>query len=981
MALQLRRGETRSLGKVVAASFIVMAFALQPLLSRNVPSAFAAGAINITSVAGLRDAIEHQAPGQVWNIHAGNYGLSAFNDITAQGQTGWYFPITVNDITINGVGNPTIYGTGYSANGSWSTQNLVTVFGDNVSMSGLTLMPKVEPNKTIEVLGSNFTLKNSTITPNTLTNQTEFDTIANVQDRSDEKSWGGSIYFNNATGTASLKNVTVNNGGVSVHAPNLAINVSNVKLDYSTAIDWINSYRFHVATPSTAINGKPKYIYHVNSVLNNIESVLKGIGSANTIGGDTISLDSDLTVAKQATIAKPVVVNGNGHTLSPAFAKTDNGNNSTVGVQSNNVTINDLTVDGVNGTNLHGINVFSAKAVALNDVTVKNNDYSGLNVNASKVTVTDLSTAHNGWDGVDVDKTGATLTVKGVSHHDETTPSIYVDKTSVGKVVDSNHQYDFVNNVKQPGDRVYSLKLSTPTTPYPGNAALINTNDFWFTWSAVPGATSYEWQGSQSNAVDVDGNLSNVTWTGDYQRVQPVGPTAHSVGASGTWYWQVRAVGANGTKSQWSSVWSVTIDMTAPAAPSNLTWTGSNNQGAQNGYTNIQKGTLSWKDATVSDVDHYVYKFWTNIPGYQDNPSNPCHDSYTYVVKTSDGGYVPTDFADKEGSYYFCVEAVDAAGNTSACTQSVVTYDKTAPIVSGVTVDHNPTNLNQLTVMGTVNDANLKDYNLRVYNADHSAQVAVSPWTGFTGAGNVDNDTLGALNISGLPDGNYWVRIWADDLAGNRTGIASQIFVPFTIDRTAPNIKITNFSRNSDGTYTVSGTSDDSSDVSVAIDSQAPLTTTPAGGVWSVKSGVLVDGKHIVTATSVDASGNATTDTSSYATSNGNTTVEKFAGVIAAAAPVRFAATVPFVTGTPVNAANNDQSVLGDQTTTPSKGETSSSSDSKNNDEAVKGASTTRNQASTPSFIGIAWYWWLVIFALLVGLWRLLAGRRREHAE
>ena len=980
MALQLRRGETRSFGKVVAASFIVMAFVLQPLLSRNVPSAFAAGAINISTVAGLRDAIEHQAPGQVWNIHAGNYGLSAFNDITAQGQTGWYFPITANDITINGIGNPTIYGTGFSANGNWSTQNLVTVFGNNVSISGLTLMPKVEPNKTIEVLGNDFTLKNSTITPNTLTDQAEYGSIANPQDRSDEKNWSGSIYFNNATGTANLKNITVNNGGISVHAPNLAINASNVKLNYSTDVDWINGYRFHVASPSTVINGKPKYTYHVNSALNNLDSVLKGIGSVNTIGSDTISLDSDMTLVKQATITKPVVVNGNGYTVSPSFIKTDNDNNSAIGIQSNNVTVNDLTEEGDSGINLHGINVFGVKAVVLNDVTVKDNDYSGLNVNASKVTVTDLSTAHNGWDGVDVDKTGAVLTVKGTSHHDETTPSIYVDKTTVGKVVDINNQYDFVNNVKQSGDRAYSLKLSAPTTPYPGDAALINTNDFWFSWSAVLGATGYEWQGSQSNAVDANGNLSNVAWTGDYHGVQPTGPTEHSVGASGTWYWQVRAVGANGAKSPWSTVWSVTIDTTAPAAPSDLTWIGSNNQGTQGGYTNIQKGTLSWKDTTVSDVDHYVYKFWTNIPGYQDNPSNPWHDSYTYVVKTSDGGYVPTDFADKEGTYYFCVEAVDAAGNTSACTQSVVVYDKTTPTVSGVTVDHSSTNLNQLTVAGTVNDANLKNYNLRVYNADHSAQVSVGPWTGFTGAGNVDNGALGTLNISGLPDGNYWVRIWADDLAGNRTGISSQIFVPFIVDRTAPNIKITNFTRNSDGTYTVSGTSDDSSDVTVAIDNQTPLTATPAGGVWSVKSGVLVDGKHTVTAMSADATGNAATDSEGYTTSSGNTTVAKFAGVIAAALPVQFAATVPFTTGAPVNPVTNDQSVLGDQTTTRSKGETSSSSDNKN-DEAVKGASTTRDQNSIPSFVGLAWYWWLGVLTAGFGLWWLLAARRHKDAE
>ena len=346
------------------------------------------------------------------------------------------------------------------------------------------------------------------------------------------------------------------------------------------------------------------------------------------------------------------------------------------------------------------------------------------------------------------------------------------------------------------------------------------------------------------------------------------------------------------------------------------------------------------------------------------------------VAVTATSGPDKTYLYTVAGDGHHVVTATDKAGNSSTIS---FTIDTTAPTVANVSVDHSPTNQSQLVVSGTISDANLKDYNLRVYNADHSAQVTVSPWTGATGAGNVDSNTLGVLDISGLSDGNYWVRVWADDLAGNRTGISSQIFVPFTIDRTAPNVRITNFARNSDGTYTVTGTTDDSSDVTVTIDSQAPLTVTPTSGTWSVKSGVLVDGVHTVTAVSTDATGNTATDSKSHTTSSGNTTVEKFAGVIAAALPVRFAATVPFTAGAPA-VASNDQSVLGDQTTTPS-GETSSSSHNKSDDEAVKGASTTRDQGSAPSFIGLAWYWWLAMLAAVAGLWWLLGARRRKNAE
>lgn len=681
--------------------------------------------------------------------------------------------------------------------------------------------------------------------------------------------------------------------------------------------------------------------------------------------------------------------------------------------------------------------------------------------------------------------------------------------------------------------------LSAPTTPYPADNTAINTNDFWFTWSAVPGATSYEWQGSTSNAKNGDGNLANVMWNGDYQGVQPVLPAEHSVGASGTWYWQVRAVGADGTKGVWSSVWKMTIDLNLPDAPSNLAWKTSSNQSIANGgTTNLYAGAASWQDATPSKVDHYVYKYWNDIVGNQ-------YKVGSEYVTTTTGTSLAGVFNQGAGVHHFCVAAVDAAGNASTCTVFDISYDLTAPtalfafsnnngktltrddvtvtmttnepvqtpsgwtrvdathfthvysdngkykvavtdlagnvsakqsftvkridrnapIISGVSdggivassvnlsifdpkyegydgfnkahgltidgvevktkngpnktylytvageghhvatatdkagnsttvsftidttaptianvsVDHNPTNLGQLVVSGTVTDGNLKDYNLRVYNADKSAQV--SPWTGLTNTSNVNDGVLGALNIAALADGNYWIRIWADDLAGNRTGIASQIFIPFTIDRTAPNVSITNFARNSDGTYTVTGTTDDSSDVIVTIDGQTPVTVAPIGGAWSAKTAVLVDGKHTIFAKSIDAVGNESTPAEeSQTTSSGNTTVEKFAGFIAAALPVRFTATAPFTTGAP-NVADNDQSVLGDQTTIPSEGKTSSSSDNKNDDEAVKGASTTRSQGSTPSFVGLAWYWWLAVLAAVAGLWWLLAVRRRKNAE
>ena len=755
-------------------------------------TANAIGGIDITNVSQLCSAINGQADGQTWTIEPGVYALNQCNSIVAGGQTGWYMPITANNITINGVGNPTIYGTGYIANGAWATQDLVAIFGNNVTIDGLTLMPKVEPNKTIEVMGANASIKNVTLTANTLTNPSEYANISDPTWAQEVKTWGGSIYYNNATGTQTLSNVTINNGGVSDHSPSATFNLSSLQLSYSTNSDWINDYRFYLATTSSVINGLPTYIYHVNSTLNNFDSVLAAVGDPATIGTDTISLDSNLTTTKQTTLAKPVTLNGNGNIISPTFAKTDNTNNSALSIQTSGVTVNNLTENGTSSTNLHGINVYSATGINLNNVTVENNSHDGLVVNGSNVTVNNLTTSNNGWGGVDVDKTGAILTVDGISHHTGEPADIYVDNASVGHVVDTNNQYSVMNSVLQANDDVYNLKPAVPTLTYPSNNSFINTNDFWFDWSDVAGAASYEFQTSQSPSTDGNGVLNSNVWTGDYQHNQPTASTLHSVGANGTWYWQVRTVDSKGVKSDWSTVWKMTIDMIKPAVPNDLSWVDSNNQNAINGLTNTQKGILSWKDATPTDVDHYVYKFWTNIPGYFDGLSNAWSTSDSqYITKSPTGGSIWTDFANKQGTYYFCVEAVDAAGNTSDCSPTLaITYDSTAP--TGL-ANLSPIDGAYVTTAGLSSI----DWTTAI---DTSTPISYYYESSHSSAVNTDGSFVshvyqsGALSSSmipsaGTPEGVYYWHVRAVDAAGNSTAWASPWKI--TVDNTAPTVAIT----------------------------------------------------------------------------------------------------------------------------------------------------------------------------------------------
>jgi len=133
------------------------------------------------------------------------------------------------------------------------------------------------------------------------------------------------------------------------------------------------------------------------------------------------------------------------------------------------VTVTDLTIDGIDGDDLHGINVYEATDVLLNNVTLENNDHYGLVVNGSTVTVDNLTTSNNGWGGVDVDLGGgvsgpATLTVNGVSQHNEVDgKDLYIDDTSKNvSVVDTNSQYYTEDGVFVAGDRVYTLVAVAP---------------------------------------------------------------------------------------------------------------------------------------------------------------------------------------------------------------------------------------------------------------------------------------------------------------------------------------------------------------------------------------------------------------------------------------------------------------------------------------------------------------------------------------
>lgn len=618
--------------------------------------------------------------------------------------------------------------------------------------------------------------------------------------------------------------------------------------------------------------------------------------------GGTINLLSNLTTSTIISIHKTLTLNGNNHIIYPQFAKTDNSNNSVISIYSPNVTIKNLKIDGVSGTNLHGLNLYKANNILLDSVSVINNDRSGITVNGSILTVNNLITSENGWGGVNIDQgsgvvTPARLTVNGISSHNELKALWMDDYTRIVSLVDTNHQYKYTDNGLE---RIYTLETTLPqinnlkyyknanlvTTPFttpifiksindltysadyqdnsglnrtafviwdandnwdpvsnshkcnwngspsttilnsttsqtlsgiplkqcnpsyswpsgkyiiahivydnvgnssystggsqrfiidnnaptatingvtpksiyngstninvhaidanylktelyrngetnpfktytdewfglswladgnyrmvvidkannsaeytftidkiapntpvhvlPSNDAFINYSDFWFDWDDVGDAVSYEIQNSTNPSVDGNSSFTNIMWTGDYQKIQPTISTSRSVGANGTWYWQVRAIDAAGNKSSWTSPWKMTIDSQVPTLAISGPITGSI----------LTDYTLNIEGSAVDPNFNYYYCYVTDAHGEVGirnaqcqtawSAGSPFHSAFAQTTTgTTNGNLGSVNLAGLvNGSYQVHLVAYDKAGNSTEATPVSFILSKTAP--------------------------------------------------------------------------------------------------------------------------------------------------------------------------------------------------------------------------------------------------------------------------------------------------------------
>ena len=120
------------------------------------------------------------------------------------------------------------------------------------------------------------------------------------------------------------------------------------------------------------------------------DALKEAISNAATAENKIVTLDGDIDLTSQLTINTSITLNGNGHKITASGQDTNWPNTPTakhlVLVESNNVTINNITFDCANLA--YDVHVYTANGVTFNNVTIQNSKLAALGVNASSVTAT-----------------------------------------------------------------------------------------------------------------------------------------------------------------------------------------------------------------------------------------------------------------------------------------------------------------------------------------------------------------------------------------------------------------------------------------------------------------------------------------------------------------------------------------------------------------------------------------------------------------
>lgn len=297
----------------------------------------------------LQAAVSQAQEGATIYVGSGTYDLDSSETATAQAGE-WYLPIEQNNVTLIGVGNVVLTSTELYPNGEWNRQNLITIFGDGVTLDNFTLEAKLEPNKAIEVLGADSVLKNIDLICNTTATEEEYNAAVagnpNAEPWEYVSTFAGSIYYNGEVGNAVLENISIDKGWISTSsaAGDYTVAMNNVEINMRGMYDCIayaeDSMPLFLSDASKIVNPS-EITVKVDDTFRNLDDLVALLPELNIeLAEGTYTFENGLKIDNSVTIT------GAGEDTVLKFGETALSGQAYAIISADNVSISNLTFEG-----------------------------------------------------------------------------------------------------------------------------------------------------------------------------------------------------------------------------------------------------------------------------------------------------------------------------------------------------------------------------------------------------------------------------------------------------------------------------------------------------------------------------------------------------------------------------------------------------------------------------------------------------------
>ena len=494
----------------------------------------------------IQSAIDAALPGETVYVTAGAYDETAANRTVngASYQFGLFFGTST--VSVQGDGNVVVT---TNATNNFGPSG-VFVAADNITLSGIEFSTNASGlNKTIEVIGDNFTLTNSklsdpdggdiyisdftpdqkvnkyTITGNTFENGANITLASGAGQATSSPVTDRQITGNTFKGTTNdYARISFSGAGGQpwyVYPVGGAVITGNTfegddkwyiraRGTYTESqFDWQsfwNNNTFRGA--SVALSNENDfalrdYAYASYSNVRSIGSDLAWV-LANASSSDTVLVNGALSLNANIGLYKALTLKGDGNTTLTAAVDygTDNASKQMLNIFSTtSASISNLTFDC--NFKCYGVQAYGNAQASFDGVTFKNSKGAGLLVNGSTVSVNNVTTSGNTWGGINVDlgsgvTSTSTLIVNGTSLHSESNAIWIDDKTKPAFVGDVNGQYStstFGNTVSYTlihlNKKVSAASLSNATvTAAIPEGVIVSGNQTWNGVISAPTATT-----------------------------------------------------------------------------------------------------------------------------------------------------------------------------------------------------------------------------------------------------------------------------------------------------------------------------------------------------------------------------------------------------------------------------------------------------------------------------------------------------------